>query len=103
MARYLYRRPSGVYAVRISGPGRLRIHFGRREIHVSTCAADLLSAKAAAFAILTAWQQRVVELRNMDILKIAEGSPLLAGSGYVRLQDTEHDFSLSRSMLLNEV
>ena len=65
MARYFYRRLSGIYSVRLCVPERLRAHVGRREIHVSTGTNDPTAAKAAVFAILTAWQQRLVELKHM--------------------------------------
>jgi hypothetical protein len=103
MARYLYRRASGIYAVRICVPERLRVHFSRREIHVFTGTSDPAVAKASAFAILTVWQHRVVELKNMDVVKITEGSSLLTGSGSVRLEDMQKTFSMTRAMLLNEI
>lgn len=79
MPGYLYRRTSGVYVVRICVPFRLRQRIGRREIHVSTKSREASEAKALAFAILAAWQQWVVELKKMDLIKITEGSALLSG------------------------
>lgn len=89
MARsgYLYRRSSGIYVVRICVPKRLQAVIGRGEIHVSTGVRDPATAKGAAFRLLSQWQQRVLELDGMDVLKVVEGSPLLAGDGVIRLAD----------------
>ena len=89
MARsgYLYRRSSGIYVVRICVPKRLQAVIGRGEIHVSTGVRDPATAKAAAFRLLSQWQQRVLELDGMDVLKVVEGSPLLVGDGVIRLAD----------------
>lgn len=103
MPGYLYRRKSGVYVVRICVPLRLRQRIGRREIHVSTKSREASEAKALAFAILAAWQQWVVELKKMDVIKIAEGSPLLSGDGYIRIEDVEVQFGFGRQALINEL
>jgi len=103
MPGYLYRRPSGVYVVRICVPQRFRQRIGRREIHISTKCRDAFEAKASAFGILTAWQQWGQELTKMDVVKIAEGSPLLAGDGYIRIEDVEKQFGFNRQALLNEL
>lgn len=44
---YLYRRPSGIYVVRICVPKRLQSLIGRREIHISTSVRDPALAKSA--------------------------------------------------------
>jgi len=103
MPGYLYRRPSGVYVVRICVPQRLRQRIGRREIHVSTKCREAAQAKALAFGILTAWQQWLLELSKMDVVKVSEGSPLLAGDGFIRIEDVEKQFGFDRQALLNEL
>jgi integrase len=99
----MYRRSSGIYAVRICVPEKVRHHFGRSEIHISTNTSDASVAKASAFAILAAWQQRLVELKIMDVIKITEGAPQFLGEGLVRLVDVEVAMGLSRQALLDEI
>lgn len=105
MARsgYLYRRSSGIYVVRICVPKRLQAVVGRGEIHVSTGVRDPATAKAAAFRLLSQWQQRVLELDGMDVLKVVEGSPLLAGDGVIRLADFALALGMESKTLLMEV
>lgn len=105
MARkgYLYRRSSGIYVVRICIPKRLQSFFGRGEIHVSTGLRDATSAKATASRMLSIWQQRVLDLDSMDILKIAQGSPLLFGEGLIRFADVALEFETDPKQLLMEV
>ena len=50
-ASCLYRRPSGIYAVRIAVPHRLRKCVGRTELHTSTGLRDVNAAKIAALNI----------------------------------------------------
>lgn len=57
----LYRRPSGIYVLRISIPLRFRDHFGQREIHASTRCRDLLSAKAVGSRLLNLWNLSLSE------------------------------------------
>lgn len=105
MARsgYLYRRSSGIYVVRICVPKRLQPVIGRGEIHVSTGVRDPATAKAAAFRLLSQWQQRVLELDGMDVLKVVEGSPLLVGDGVIRLADFALSLGMEPKTLLMEV
>lgn len=100
---YLYRRSSGIYVVRICVPKRHRSVLGRAEIHVSTCNRDSASAKATAVRLMSVWQQHVLELDRMDVLKIIEGSPLLGGEGLIRLVDVVQVFGLDLKTLLMEI
>ena len=54
----LYRRPSGVYAVRLIVPKRLRETIGRTEIHTSTGVSNLGTAKVAALKIQLYWREQ---------------------------------------------
>lgn len=58
----LYRRPSGIYAVRISIPARLRVFIGKSEIHVSTACRDSNSAIIAAHKIQLYWREHLMAL-----------------------------------------
>lgn len=100
---YLYRRSSGVYVVRICVPKRLQAVIGRGEIHVSTGVRDPATAKIAAFRTLSQWQQRVLELDRMDVLKVVEGSPLLSGNGVIRLVEFAQLLGAEPKALLTEV
>lgn len=82
---YLYRRPSGIYVVRICIPARLRAAVGRGEVHVSTGQRELASAKILAFQTLADWKARLLKLDRMDVLQLDAGSPLLAGDGFLSL------------------
>lgn len=99
---YLYRRSSGIYVVRICVPKRLQPIVGRGEIHISTGARDLSSAKLSALRSLLHWNQCVLELDGMDVLKIVEGSPLLMGDGLVRVIDAAQTFGLDLKTMLVE-
>lgn len=58
----LYRRPSGIYVLRITVPVRYRIQLGQREIHASTRTTDQGAAKAVACRLLDHWNTYVSEL-----------------------------------------
>lgn len=104
MARsgYLYRRSSGIYVVRICVPRRLQAIVGRGEVHVSTGVRDPATAKVAAFRLLSQWQQRFLELDEMDVLKVVEGSPLLVGDGVIRFADLVQALGMEPKTLLME-
>lgn len=72
-------------------------------MHISTGLTDPARAKVQAFAILCSWQQRILELRTVDVLKVSEGSALLAGDGLIRLADVAEALGISRDLLLTEV
>ena len=82
---YLYRRPSGIYVVRICIPSHLRAVVGRGEVHISTGQRDLTSAKILAFQTLAEWKAHLLKLDRMDVLKLETGSPLLGGEGFLSL------------------
>lgn len=53
----LYRRSSGIYAVRLVVPKRLRESIGRTEIHTSTGVRSLAVAKTEALRIQLHWRK----------------------------------------------
>jgi integrase len=101
-AGHLYRRASGIYVVRICVPKRLQAAVGRGEIHISTGVRDPTYAKIVALRSLLQWNQRLLELDGMDILKVVEGSPLLAGEGLISILDASQMFGLDTKTLLIE-
>lgn len=81
----LYRRPSGVYVLRITVPVRYRALIGQREIHASTRTTHLANAKAIATRLLEKWYASLEEFKQVDKEKIRGNAPLLAGAGKISL------------------
>lgn len=75
----LYRRPSGIYVLRITVPVRYRALIGQREIHASTRTTHLANAKAIATRLLEKWYASLEEFKQVDKEKIRGNAPLLAG------------------------
>jgi integrase len=96
----LYRRPSGIYAVRLVVPKRLREFVGRTEIHTSTGLRSLDVAKAAALKIQLHWRERFLA---MDTEKLRNESPLLAGDGMISVIEAADAIGLSHSALAGEL
>lgn len=84
-AQYLYRRPSGVYFVRLCVPARLKQAVGKGEIHRSTGCRDYRLAKIVAVEIAGHWHRAIEAVQGMDPQKIKAGSLSLLGSGFVGL------------------
>lgn len=84
-AQYLYRRPSGVYFVRLCVPARLKQAVGKGEIHRSTGCRDFRLAKIVAAEIAAHWHRALEAVQNMDPQKIKAGSLSLLGGGFVGL------------------
>lgn len=96
----LYRRPSGIYAVRLAVPARLRHQLGRGEIHVSTGLRDWNAAKLAGLKIQLQWRARFMTL---DIEKLATANPLLKGDGLISIPEAAKAIGLSSGALLGEL
>lgn len=99
-ASCLYRRPSGIYAVRLVVPVRLRGLLGQREIHESTGLRDWNAAKVAALKIQTRWREQFMTL---DLEKLVTASPLLHGGGLISICEAAAAIGLSESSLLGEL
>lgn len=96
----LYRRSSGIYAVRLAVPARLRPSLGRGEIHVSTGLRDGSAAKIAALKIQTHWREKFMTL---DLEKLTAANPLLQGDDQISICDAAKAIGLSDNSLLNEL
>ncbi|MDR5811196.1 site-specific integrase [Caballeronia sp. LZ019] len=96
----LYRRPSGIYAVRLVVPKRLRELLGRTEIHTSTGLRSLATAKAAALRIQLHWRERFLA---MDTEKLRHESPLLVGEGTIDLAEAAASVGISSAALAGEL
>lgn len=99
-ASCLYRRPSGIYAVRLVVPVRLRSLLGQREIHASTGLRDWNAAKVAALKIQTRWREQFM---TFDLEKLVAASPLLHGDGVISISEAANAIGLSESGLLGEL
>lgn len=86
----MYRRPSGVYAVRLAVPLRLRCILGKRELHVSTGTRTLALAKTVAAGVLAHWRMKFMDLERlhqMDLERLAVGTPALLSGGFLSLSE----------------
>ncbi|WP_305863174.1 site-specific integrase [Escherichia coli] len=81
----LYRRPSGIYVLRITVPVRYRALIGQREIHASTRTTHLADARAITARLLDKWYASLEEFRQVDKEKIRGNAPLLTGAGKISL------------------
>jgi hypothetical protein len=96
----LYRRPSGIYAVRIVVPKRLREVAGRNEIHTSTGLRDSNAAKLAALKIQLHWREQLMAL---DLERLSAGSPLLLGEGLIPIDEAARAIGLTPGSLFGEM
>lgn len=100
VASCLYRRPSGIYAVRLAVPMRLRSEIGRTEIHVSTGLREPGAAKIAALKIQAEWRDRFM---TVDTSRLTNPSPLLQGDGLISLPGAAAATGLGDRDLLSEL
>ena len=98
----LYRRSSGIYVLRITVPARYRVQLGQREIHASTRTTDHSAAKAVALHLLARWHSCMSELNQVNETKVIEGSPLLAGAGFISIQVFCETFEVATELVLQE-
>lgn len=96
----LYRRPSGIYAVRLVVPKRLRESIGRTEIHTSTGVRSLAVAKTEALRIQLHWRKH---FQMMDAEKLRNESPLIAGDGMISVTAAADAIGISPGALAGEL
>ena len=108
----LFRRPSGIYVLRISIPSQLRQVFRKREVVLSTGTRELAIAKLVAGPQAAQWRQRIFDARRLialtntnsmnyqEILKINDGHPVLLGTGHLDLQQASVACGLNQTDLL---
>lgn len=100
MASNLYRRPSGIYAVRLVVPPRLRSVVGRGELHTSTSCRTLSEATIAALRIQLHWRSYFMAL---DPNTIQTRQPALAGDGFVTIPIAAAHLGLDLPTLIAEL
>lgn len=103
----LFRR-GGVWWARLAVPQRLRAAAGRREFAQSTRTYHFEVAKLVASGMLAAWRRQLFSLESQavddhDLLKLIDGSPLLAGDGFLSLDEAATVSGLPMSALLRSV
>lgn len=96
----LYRRPSGIYVVRLVVPMRLRPAVRRGEIHVSTSLRDWNAAKLAALKIQMLWREKFMAL---DIERLTTVTPLLKGEGLISIIEAARVIGITEGELLSEL
>lgn len=108
----LFRRPSGIYGLRIAVPVQLRHVFGKREIVTTTGTRELTIAKMVAGAQAAQWRQRFFDsgrlmslasaskMDHQEILKIAHGHPVLLSDGHLSLSQAASASGISTTDLL---
>ncbi|HDR8964371.1 TPA: site-specific integrase [Burkholderia vietnamiensis] len=96
----LYRRPSGIYVVRLVVPKRLRAAVGKNEIHASTRLRDWEAAKLVAHRIQSHWREHFMTL---DIEKLRAENPLLDGAGMIPIVDAARTIGIEPGLLANEL
>lgn len=101
----LYRRSSGIYAVRLVVPQRLRSAVGKGELHLSTQTRILAVAKAVAASLLAHWREKfflLERLSSMNLQQVSTGSPSLVSGGYLRLAEAAAASGFDEDELLRE-
>lgn len=96
----LYRRPSGIYVVRLVVPQRLREAVGKNEIHASTRLRDWEAAKLVAHRIQSHWREHFMTL---DIEKLRAENPLIEGAGMIPVVEAARTIGLQPELLANEL
>lgn len=103
MSSHLVRR-GGVWWTRLVVPERLRHAAGRREFNQSCRTHELAIAKLVAATLLADWRLRLLRLdarpMPLDILKLVDGSPVLAGGGWMSLAQAADISGIGQDRLL---
>ena len=106
MQNHLVRR-GGVWWARLVVPARLRDAAGRREFTKSCRTQEASIAKLVAAVFLADWRRQLLRLESVpmtiDVLRLVEGSPVLAGGGWVSLAEAENLSGISQAHLLKAV
>jgi len=108
----LFRRPSGIYVLRLAVPAPLRAIIGKREIVATTGTRELTIAKMVAGTLAAQWRQRFFDsgrllglaaassMDHHEILKVAHGHPMLLGGGHLPLSHAAGAAGLGATDLL---
>ena len=106
MSGHLVRR-GGIWWARLVVPERLRSAAGKREFNQSCQTHELAIAKLVCAVFLADWRRQIFRLdsREMstDVLKIVGGSHVLAGGGYLSLDEAAGESGIDQNQLLRAV
>lgn len=95
-----------MWVARLVVPARLRELVGRREFIQSTGTHNLATAKIVAGDLLTMWRRRLLQADSMtspeELLRIVEGSPVLAAGGYLPMVQAVDAVGLDSALVLRE-
>jgi hypothetical protein len=110
----LFRRPSGIYFLRIAVPARLQSIFGKREVIASTGTTELIIAKMVAGTEAAQWRQRFFNAgrlaslassmmtNDQELIRITQGHPILHTDGHLSLMQASNASGIGSSVLLRE-
>jgi len=102
----LFRR-GGICWARLAVPTRLRVAVGQREFIKSTRTHDLAIAKLIGSSLLVIWRRKLLALESapmpIDLLKLADGAPALAGEGFMPLAVAANNSGIGQDDLLRAV
>lgn len=108
----LERRTSGVYVARLTVPMRLRTVVGASVFVASTGSRNLAVAKVLAAEQIARWRRHLFDLDRLsllgpsmtpeNILKIADGHPLLVAGGYLPITQAATVVGLTSQDLLRQ-
>lgn len=95
-----YRRPSGIYAVRLYIPERLQPIFRKRELHISTGSRSTKIAKIIASDLRARWHRTLHLLSQMNPERIKQFVPALLGHGYISAGEAADLFESSPQRII---
>lgn len=111
----LQRRPSGIYVFRLIVPKALRLALGKSEVIISTGTRELALAKLVASAHAAKWRAKffqatalmqsctTLQMNDAEIIRLAEGSPVLNWGGLLPFTQISKLTGLSQVDLLRMV
>lgn len=95
-----YRRPSGIYAIRLYIPERLQPVFRKRELHISTKSRSTTIAKIIASDLRARWHRTLHLLSQMNPERITQFIPALLGHGYISAGEASDLFESSPQRII---
>ncbi len=95
-----YRRPSGIYAVRLYIPERLQPILRKRELHISTRSRSTKIAKIIASDLRARWHRTLHLLSQMNPERIKQFLPALLGHGYISAGEASDLFESSPQRII---
>lgn len=95
----LYRRPSGIYVLRIAVPSIYAGHLGQKEIHISSKTNCLSSARHFAAVLECYWENFIRDWRSTQLSDIE----FLSSRGFISLFELSQALKISVDRILREI